>query len=275
MSRRLLTPSLQYAICTLAALLVGLPLVNVVLGGFKSTGQLMQQPVGWPDPVHPENYTRILGAASFWQQFLNSTLVTALTVGLVLACASGAAFVFARLAFRGRDVLFNLFTIGLLFPLSVAILPLFIQLRQLGLIDSLMGVALPQVAFLLPTSILLLRNFFRAVPGELEDAAYIDGCGPLGFLWRVLLPLSLPALAIVAVLAMVNSWNQFLLPLIVLNRDSLFTLPLGVMQFQGQYGNDIALVMAYLVIAMVPAVGFYLVAERYLVAGLTAGAVKE
>jgi raffinose/stachyose/melibiose transport system permease protein len=272
---RLLAPSLQYAICSLAALLVALPLVNVILGGFKSTGQLVQQPVGWPDPIHPENYTRVLGAASFWQQFLNSTLVTTLTVALVLVCASGAAFVFARLAFRGRDLLFNVFTIGLLFPLSVAILPLFIQLRQLGLIDSLLGVALPQVAFLLPTSILLLRNFFRAIPGELEDAAYIDGCGPIGFLWRVLLPLSLPALAIVSVLAMVSSWNQFLLPLIVLNNDALFTLPLGVMQFQGQYGNDIALVMAFLVIAMVPAVAFYMVAERYLVAGLTAGALKE
>jgi len=266
---------LQYAVCSLAALLVGLPLVNTVLGGFKSTPQLLNQPFGWPNPPRLQNYLRVIESSDVWHQLLNSTLVTALTVVLVLACASGAAFVFARMAFRGRDLLFNLFTIGLLFPLSVAILPLFIQLRQLGLIDSLLGVALPQVAFGLPMSILLLRNFFRAVPGELEDAAYIDGCGPFGFLWRVLLPLSRPALAIVAVLAMVTSWNQFLLPLIVLNSESLWTLPLGVMQFQGQYGTDVALVMAFVVLAMLPAIVFYLVAERYLVAGLTAGALKE
>jgi raffinose/stachyose/melibiose transport system permease protein len=266
---------LQYAVCSLAALLVGVPLLNTVLGGFKSTPQLLNQPFGWPNPPRLQNYLKVLESASVWHQLLNSTLVTALTVALVLACASGAAFVFARMAFRGRDLLFNLFTIGLLFPLSVAILPLFIQLRQLGLIDSLLGVALPQVAFGLPMSILLLRNFFRAVPGELEDAAAIDGCGPFGVLWRVLLPLSRPALAIVAVLAMVSSWNQFLLPLIVLNSESLWTLPLGVMQFQGQYGTDVALVMAFVVLAMLPAILFYLMAERYLVAGLTAGALKE
>jgi raffinose/stachyose/melibiose transport system permease protein len=275
MTARRLALGAQYAVCILAALLVALPLLNTVLGGFKSTAQLLNNPFGWPSPLHPENYARVVQTSSFWQQIFNSTLVTLLTVGLVLVCATGAAFVFARVSFRGRDVLFNLFTIGLLFPLSIAILPLFIQLRQLGLIDNLLGVVLPQVAFYLPVSILILRGFFRAIPGELEDAAYIDGCGMLGFLWRVLVPLSLPALAVVAVLTMVYSWNQFLLPLTVLNSERLFTLPLGVMQFQGQYGTDIALVMAFLVVAMLPAVLFYLIAERYLVAGLTAGAIKE
>ncbi|MBV8716210.1 MAG: carbohydrate ABC transporter permease [Chloroflexi bacterium] len=266
---------LQYAVCILATLIIGLPLVTTVLGGFKSTAQLQSQPFGWPNPVHAENYVNVLANSSFWQQLANSVLVTGVTVVLILISATAAAFVFARMAFRGRDFLFNMFTIGLLFPLPVAILPLFIQLRQLGLIDTLLGVALPQVAFNLSISVLILRSFFRAVPGELEDAAYIDGCGAIGFLLRVLVPLSVPALAIVAVLAMVNSWNQFLLPLVVINSERLFTLPLGVMQFQGQYGTDIALVMAFVVLAMIPAVVFYLFAERYLVAGLTAGAIKE
>jgi raffinose/stachyose/melibiose transport system permease protein len=266
---------LQFAVCTMVALLVALPLANTVLGGFKSNGQLMAQPFGLPTPFLVDNYLNVLRATSVWRQLGNSTAVTAATVILVLLAASMAAFVFARMNFRGRDVLFNVFTIGLLFPLSVAILPLFVQLRQLGLLDSLVGVVLPQVAFQLPLAILLLRGFFRAVPGELEDAAYIDGCGPFGFLWRVLLPLSLPALAVVSVLTMVSSWNQFLLPLIVLNRDENWTLPLGVMQFQGQYSSDLAQVMAFVVLAMVPAVLFYLAAERYLIAGLTAGAVKE
>jgi raffinose/stachyose/melibiose transport system permease protein len=275
MAARYVSLGLRYAICVAAALLVGVPLVNTVLGGFKSTAQLLNQPFGPPNPVHVENYQRVIFSNTFWQELTNSIIVTSMTVALVLIASVGAAFVFARMAFRGRDVLFNVFTIGLLFPLPVAILPLFIQLRQLGLIDTLVGVALPQVAFSLPISVLILRSFFRAIPGELEDASYIDGCGPIGFLWRVLLPLSVPALAIVAVLTMVSSWNQFLLPLVIVNSEQLFTLPLGVMQFQGQYGTDIALVMAFLVLAMIPAVLFYLFAERYLVAGLTAGAIKE
>jgi raffinose/stachyose/melibiose transport system permease protein len=265
--------TLQYVICTLVALLVAVPLVNTVLGGFKSNGQLVNQPFGLPNPFVVDNYASVLKTPLVWQQLANSVIVTTSTVVLVLLCASGAAFVFARFDFRGRDVLFNIFTIGLLFPLSVAILPLFIQLRQLGLLDSLTGVVLPQVAFQLPLAILLLRGFFRGIPGELEDAAYIDGCGPFGFLWRVLLPLSVPALAVVSVLTMVASWNQFLLPLIVLNKDTSWTLPLGVMQFQGQYASDLALVMAFVVLSMLPALVFYLLAERYLIAGLTAGYV--
>ena len=265
----------QLSLASAVTLLVALPLVNTVLGGFKSNGQLMNRPFGLPNPLVVDNYLNVLRASAVWRQLANSTAVTGATVVLVLVAASMAAFVFARLTFRGRDVLFNVFTIGLLFPLSVAILPLFVQLRQLGLLDSLVGVALPQVAFQLPLSILLLRGFFRAVPGELEDAAYIDGCGPFGFLWRVLMPLSLPALAVVSVLTMVSSWNQFLLPLIVLNRDENWTLPLGVMQFQGQYASDLGQIMAFVVLAMLPAVLFYLVAERYLIAGLTAGAIKE
>ncbi len=270
-----LTTGVQLSIASFVAAVVALPLLNTVLGGFKSNGQLMNQPFGLPNPLVVDNYLQVLRAGSVWRQLANSTAVTGACVVLVLVAASMAAFVFARLSFRGRDVLFNVFTIGLLFPLSVAILPLFVQLRQLGLIDSLVGVALPQVAFQLPLSILLLRGFFRAVPGELEDAAYIDGCGPVGFLWRVLMPLSLPALAVVSVLTMVSTWNQFLLPLIVLNRDENWTLPLGVMQFQGQYAADLGQIMAFVVLAMVPAVLFYLVAERYLIAGLTAGAIKE
>jgi raffinose/stachyose/melibiose transport system permease protein len=274
MARRIAL-ALQLSVCSLAALIVALPLLNTVLGGFKTNGQLLNRPFSLPDPFLFDNYLSVLRTTAVWRQLANSTGVTLATVLLVLLTASMAAFVFARFSFRGRDVLFNIFTIGLLFPLSVAILPLFVQLRQLGLIDTLLGVVLPQVAFQLPLAILLLRGFFRGVPGELEDAAYIDGCSRVGFLWRVLMPLSLPALAVVSVLTMVSSWNQFLLPLIVLNRDENWTLPLGVMQFQGQYGSDLALIMAFVVLAMVPAVGFYLFAERYLIAGLTAGALKE
>jgi raffinose/stachyose/melibiose transport system permease protein len=192
----------------------------------------------------------------------------------VVVLASMAAFVFSRIRFRGRELAFAFMTLGLLFPIAVAILPLYLTLRQSGLVDTHWGIILPQVAFALPLNILILRGFFAAVPMELEEAAAIDGCGSVGFFWRILLPLVRPALAAVVVLTMVASWNNFFLPLIVLNTEALYTLPLGIMQFQGQYGSDWARVMAYISLSLVPTIIFYLLAERQIVAGLTAGAVK-
>jgi len=268
------TNFLRVAVCTAVALLVVVPLALAVISGFRENNQLMLQPVAWPDPFITSNYGDILGSFSFWQQILNSVIVMLLTTVLALSLSSAAAFVIARMQFRGREPLYNFFTLGLLFPLPVAILPLYLLLRQMGLVDSLWGVILPQVAFGLPFNILLLRSFFLAVPRDLEDAAYVDGASPFEFMIRILLPLVRPALAAVAVLTMVTSWNNFFLPLVVLNSESKWTLPLGVTQFQGQYVSDWAKILAYISLALVPAIAFYLIAERQLVAGLTAGSVK-
>jgi raffinose/stachyose/melibiose transport system permease protein len=170
--------------------------------------------------------------------------------------------------------MYLLFTMGLLFPSAVAILPLFILLRQLHLDNNLLGVALPQAAFGLPLTIIILRPFFKSIPVELEDAAKIDGCSTFGFFWRVLLPLARPALATVSVLAVVGTWNAFMLPLILLGGADQWTLPLGVMNFSGQYVSDQARILAFTVVAISPAVIFYAFAERQLVGGLTAGSVK-
>jgi raffinose/stachyose/melibiose transport system permease protein len=200
------------------------------------------------------------------------------TAGVVFVCGL-AAFVFARLEFRGKSWLFNLFTLGLMFPINVAILPVYFVLRQLNennipLIDSLIGVILVQLAFQISGNILILRGFFTAIPSELQDAAYIDGCNNFDFFWRILLPLARPALAAVAALTMIVSWNDLLVPLVVLNSDELWTLPLGTMQFQGQYATDLALVSAFVALSAIPTVIFYFFAERQIVSGLTAGAVK-
>jgi raffinose/stachyose/melibiose transport system permease protein len=264
----------QYVVCTIVALIVFVPIAATIFGGFKQTGELMVNPFGPPIPLRLENYISILSGSDFYPLMLNSLWVMVGSVLISVAASAMAAFVFARLAFRGRDVLFNFVNLGLLFPLAVAILPLYIQLRQLGLLDSLPGVFLPQAAFSLPANILILRNFFRGIPSELEDASYIDGCSTAGFFWRILLPLARPALATVAVLVMVSSWNNFLLPLLVLNNQSLWTLPMGVMRFQGQFGIEWSPILAFVTLAMLPAVLLYLLAQRQLIAGLTAGAVK-
>lgn len=264
----------QYIICIAVVLIIIIPLVTTVLGGFKTNAELQDAPFSLPKIFRWSNYGSILGGNVFWPQLINSTIVMAATVVLLLITSSLAAFIFARVQFRGRELLFNFFTIGLLFPLAVAALPLYISLRQVSLVDNLLGVILPQVAFALPVAILILRGFFRSVPQELEDASQIDGCTAVGFFWRILLPLSRPALATVGVINLVASWNNFLLPLLTLNKTELWTLPLGVMQYQGQYGQDLAMVMAFVTLSMVPALLFYLVAERQLIAGLTAGAIK-
>jgi len=236
---------------------------------------LVQDPVGFPNPWTGSNYTSILQSGEFWRQVGNSTVIALLTAAMVLPAASMAAFVIARYSFRGRELLYGLFTLGLLFPVAVAILPLFIVLRQVGLLSNPLGVALPQAAFGLPIAIIIMRPFFRAIPKELQDAASIDGCTPLRFYWSVMLPLSRPVLSTIAVITIVGSWNAFFLPLLVLIDPDKATLPIGVNNVSTQYSTDFALVLAYTTLAMVPALIFYAIAERQIIGGLTAGAVKE
>jgi raffinose/stachyose/melibiose transport system permease protein len=273
-----LTRVISYGVLLVVAVAILFPLAYAVLGGFKTNGQLAADPGSiLPKEWVFTNYTDVLFgeyAPTFWRQALNSVIVAGVAVVLVVALASGAAYVFAREKFRGREALYLLFVFGLLFPLAVAILPLYILVRGLGLSANLLGVALPLAAFQLPLTIVILRPFFRSIPVELEDAARIDGCGTFGFFWRILLPLAKPALATVSVLAIVTTWNAFFLPLVILNGAEQWTLPLGAMNFSTEYSSDRARVMAYTVVTIIPAIVFYAFAERHIVSGLTSGSVK-
>jgi raffinose/stachyose/melibiose transport system permease protein len=264
----------QYFILSILAVLVLTPVVMIVIGGLKTRGEFISRPYTLPIPPHWENYTQILGKPVFWSMLRNSLVVMVATTLSVIVLCSLAAFVFARMNFRGKGLAFNLFTLGLMFPINVAILPVYLVLRQLDLTNQLMGVILVQTAFQLSGNILILRGFFMAVPNELQDAASIDGCSTLGFFWRILLPLARPSLAAVASLTMIVSWNDLLVPLVVIDKEALWTLPLGTMQFQGQYASDLAMVAAFVTISAIPTVIFYIFAERQIVSGLTAGALK-
>jgi len=272
--RRTLTRGLLYLTAITVLLVIIIPLSFSVLGGFRTSGQLAADPVGLPDPWVFTNYLDTLASPAFYSQLKNSLLISLVTTALVLPAASLAAFVIARYRFRGREVVYIVFTLGLLFPVAVAILPLFITLRQTGLLNNPLGVALPQAAFGLPLSIVILRPFFRSIPKDLEDAAAIDGCGPLRFYWSVMLPLSRPVLSTIAVLTVVGSWNAFLLPLHVLTQPDQWTLPIGVNNVSAQYVTDYAVILAYTTLAMIPALIFYFIAQRQIVSGLTAGGVK-
>jgi raffinose/stachyose/melibiose transport system permease protein len=262
-----------YLVALIAVGLTIAPVIYLVIGAFRSTGQLAANPNALPDPWILDNYARVIGSPSFWTQVLNSSITaTATTAGVVLLGVM-AAFVLARYDFKARNGIYLLFTVGLLFPITVAIVPLYLMLQNLGLLGSLAGIIIPQVAFSLPVTIVILVPFLRAIPAELEDAAAIDGTSRVGFFFRILLPLSGPGLVTVGVLAFVSSWNAYLLPLLVLSDPASYTLPLGVQAFSTQYSQDTAMVLAFTALAMLPALIFFTLAERRIVGGLT-GAVK-
>lgn len=257
-------------------LLVGVciaPVAYIVLGGLRTNSQITQDPSGLPSTWEFGNYADVLTSSLFWQQFANSVICgVATTIGVVILGVM-ASFVLARYEFRGRGAMYSLFAAGLMFPMTVAITPLYIMIKNLGLMNSLAGIILPQVAFALPTTIIILVPFLRAIPKELEEAAAIDGASRLGFFFRMVVPLSVPGVVTVGILAFVASWNSYMLPLFVLNDEAAYTLPLGVQSFASQYSVDTARVLAFTSLSMIPALVFFSLFERRIVGGLT-GAVK-
>lgn len=256
---------------TLAILL---PLSATLLAGFKTTGDLTTNPFWFPRVWHGEFYGQILNDPSFWRYLWNSLFISVVTTVLTVIVASMAAFVFAHIRFFGSEYLFGYLLLGLMFPFAAAIIPLFIKVRDLGLLDTPWGVILPQVAFGLAFSILLMRTFFDDMPKELFEAARVDGCGYARFYLLFTLPLSMPIIATVATFIFTGSWNNYLLPLIMLNSRETYTWPLGMLQFQGEFIVEWNKVLAFVSLSLAPAIVFFLAAQKYIVAGLTGGAVK-
>ena len=260
----------------IAHVVVGLtlgPVLYGILGGFRTNAQLAESPAALPDPWVFSNYAKVLTNSSFWTYAFNSTVIAVLTTAIVVVFGIMAAYPLARYQFKGREALFMVFVLGLLFPTTVAIIPLFIMItRDLQLGNTWWGVALPQAAFALPVTIVILRPFLMALPKELEEAALIDGASRLGVFWRILLPLSAPGMVTVGVLAFVGSWNAYLLPLLLLQGD-MRTLPLGVADYSSEYSSDTAGVFAFTSLAMIPALVFFLAMQKRIVNGLQ-GAVK-
>lgn len=250
------------------------PILATVLGGFKSAGDLRTNPFGLPVVWETQYYSDLIGNPAFWRYMGNSLIISVTAVLLTLIVAAAAAYVFAQIKFFGSRYLLSYLLLGLVFPFATAILPLFITVRDLGLLDTYWAVILPQTAFGLSLAILLFKTFFDQLPKELFEAAYVEGCGYIRFFWQFTLPLSTPILATVGVFVFVQSWNNFILPLIVLNSREVFTWPLGMMQFRGEYLVEWNRTLAFISLTLVPAIAFFLAAQRYIVAGLTGGAVK-
>ena len=262
------------AALSMAAAFVIIPLLATVLGGFKTVGELRVSPFGIPSQWHFEYYADILSNPVFWSYLKSSLIVSLSAVFITLLCSSMAAYVFAHIRFVGSKFLLSYLLLGMMFPFATAILPLFIMIRDIGLLDSYLGVILPQAAFSMAFAIVLFKSFFEQLPHELFEAAYVDGCGYIGFFFRFTLPLSTPILATVGTFAFVQSWNNYLLPLVVINNRELFTWPLGMMQFRGEYIVEWNKILAFVSLTIFPAIVFFIAAQKYIVAGLTRGSVK-
>lgn len=259
-----------------AFLFVGIcigPVLYIVLGGFRTNAEITTDPSGFPTIWQVGNYLDVLGSGVFWRQLGNSTISGIATAVGTVVLGLMVSFVLARYTFAGRGAMYSLFAAGLMFPMTVAVTPLYILIRDLGLINNLAGVILPQIAFALPTTVIILVPFLRAIPKELEEAAAIDGASRLGFFFRMVIPLAVPGVITVGILAFVAAWNSYMLPLFILNDESTFTLTLGVQSFASQYSVDTARVLAFTSLSMIPALIFFSIFERRIVGGLT-GAVK-
>jgi raffinose/stachyose/melibiose transport system permease protein len=249
------------------------PVLYIVLGGFRTNSQITTSPAGLPAPFELGNYGSVLSSSIFWRELGNSAISAIATTAGLVVLGLMVSYILARYRFAGRGALYALFAAGLMFPITVAITPLYLLIKDLGLTNSLAGVILPQIAFALPTTVIILVPFLRAIPDELEEAASIDGASRLGFFFRMIVPLSLPGVVTVGILAFIASWNSYILPLFILNNEGSYTLPLGVQAFSSQYSVDTAKVLAFTSMSMIPALIFFTIFQRRIVGGLT-GAVK-
>jgi raffinose/stachyose/melibiose transport system permease protein len=274
MRTRLVPTLARAAFLSFVAALVILPLLATFLGGFKTVGELRAAPFGIPAIWHLETYLDILTGATFWMYLRNSLVISLSAVFLTLLCASMAAYAFAQIRFFGSRYLQSYLLLGMMFPFATAIVPLFLQIRDLGLLDNPLGIILPQTAFSMAFAVVLLRSFFSQLPKELFEAARVDGCGYVGFFFRFTLPLSTPILATVGTFVFVQSWNNYLLPLVVINQREMQTWPLGIMQFRGEFSVEWNKILAFVSMTILPALVFFTFTQKYIVAGLTRGSVK-
>ncbi len=264
----------QLAFLFASSAFVLIPFYATVMGGVKTTGELRTQPFALPEHWDITYYKQVLTDPTLWSMMWNSLVYSGLTIVFTMLIASMVAFTFSHIHFFGKKYAYSYLISGMMFPAAVAILSLFIKIRDFGLLDTTLGVVLPQVAFGLAMSVLFFKSFFEQLPKEIFEAAMVDGCGYTRFFFRIVLPLSTPILATVGVFLLVGSWNSYIMPLILLNSVDKSPWTLGLMQFRGQYNVEWNLVLGYITVTIIPAVIFFLLAQKYIVSGLGQGAVK-
>ena len=251
------------------------PFVWMGLSSIKTLGELYTVPPHWwPDTPTLANYAKVIFESNIPRYFLNSVIISVGATGLALILAIFASYGFARFDFKGKPFWQAFVLVGQLLPTAAIIVPLFITLRVLGLVNTYWGLILVYMIITLPLSVWMLTSYFRAIPVELEEAAIIDGSSRLGVLFRITLPLSLPGLVAVIVYAFVTTWNEFIFALCFATDSSVKTLPIGLSEFSTEFNTDWGAVMAASMVMTVPIALLFLVFQKLFVGGLTAGGLK-
>lgn len=272
--RRLLSAGVIHAVLIAGLVLVFFPIAWAVSTSFKNPGDIFLYPPTWiPNPIRWQNYVEALTTADFGRYFLNTAFITLVDIVAKVMSCSLVAFSFARLRWWGRDVLFVVMLSTLMLPQQVTLIPQFIIYRQLGWIDTFLPLIVPNL-FGGPFFTFLLRQFFLSIPTDLDDAARIDGCSSWGVYWRIILPLSRPALMMVAIYVFNITWNDFFGPLIYLHNRNNYTISLGLQAFQTQAGPEWHLIMAASLVAMLPVLVLFFFGQRYFIQGVVFSGVK-
>lgn len=249
------------------------PLVWMLSVSFMATGEASSVPPPlWPAEPTLKNYRELFELEGLWRYIGNSALLATVSTLVSLAFNSGAGYAFAKLQFAGKEKIFRLLVSSLVIPGQVAMLPLFLLLKNLGLVNTYMGVLIPGMASIF--GIFLIRRHAETIPDELLQAARVDGAGEFYIFWHIVLPLLRPALATLAVITFLGSWNDFMWPLIVLTGDQLHTLPLALASLSREHVQDSELMMAGAVVTVLPVLLLFLFTQRYYVSGILSGGVK-
>jgi ABC-type glycerol-3-phosphate transport system permease component len=259
----------------LLAILVGLPFWWVVSGAFKIPQEIIaRRPTMIPESFTLQHFEKLLASSDFPTYLANSVIVSLFSMAITILLSLLAAYAFFRLKFRGRDALYRLILVAYAFPGIVVLIPLYMLFARAGLVDTLAALVIVNVTFALPFAIWMMRSFLASVPAELEEAASIDGAGPLHILFRIMVPLVAPGIASVAIFAFVASWTEYLFASVLIVSDANRTIPVGFAGIIGQYQIDWGLLLAGATLATVPVVLLFGIVGRWFIAGLTAGAVK-
>lgn len=268
--------ALLYVALLVYSVIVVYPMVWLLSASLKTSLELFESP--WKLPAMPQwvNFERVWSKVGIGQCFANSVIVTALSMFFILMVGSMAAYALARFKFRGRNLIHNAFMSGMMFPVFLGIVPLFLLLRNLGMWNNYFGLITAYVAFSLPFTIFILVGFFKSLPHELTEAGMIDGCSHFTVFWRIMLPIAKPGLIAAGIFNFFGIWNEYPLALVIISENKLRTLPLGIaaLVMQQQYETDWGALFAGLVIVMLPTLLVYLFFQRQITEGLTAGAIK-
>jgi raffinose/stachyose/melibiose transport system permease protein len=255
-------------------LLIFYPLLNMNISSLKTTREIFQNPFGFPEKMLFENYKTVWVDRGFGVYFKNSFVVTAVSMALVILLGSMASYGVSRYTYRLRTWVYMFFLSGIMLPLKIAIIPLFLIVKNLGLMDTQFSIIMIFIAMGLPSTVFILSGFMKTIPVDLEYAARIDGCNDWGIYRRIVMPITQSAIALVTIYNAVPIWNDFFFPLVFIQSNRLKTLPVGLSTFFGQFSTNWSLLFTGLSIAILPMLILYVFMSKYFIRGMTAGAIK-